>query len=309
MTFLTVTLNASIDRTTFINGFNINKINRSDTPIESAGGKGLNVARVLNILEKDVLATGFIGGYYGEKLKYLMEKDNIKNDFYQIKGETRFCLAIVDKKNNTLTEINENGPNISKEEFEDFLKKLKFISKGKKFIILSGSVPTSLPEDTYFQIINYLKDLNIPCILDASRKYLKKAIQSKPFLIKPNHVEAQDLLGYELNTIDNILKALNDIKNFCEMAVITYQDKGSFIYYQNNILQFIPPKVNIVNTVGSGDAFLAGLVAKLEENKDLEEIGKFATACGTANALTQRAGYLKKEDLFTIYKNVKVIKF
>lgn len=309
MSFLTITLNASIDRTTFIDDFSINKINRSDTPIESAGGKGLNVTRVLGILGKNALATGFIGGHYGEKLKALMSKDNINNDFYQIKGETRFCLAIVDKKNNTLTEINENGPNISEEEFEDFLKKITELSKGKKFIIISGSVPTSLHEDTYFRIINHLKELNIPCLLDASRKYLKKAILANPFLIKPNHIEAEDLLGYELNTTDKILEALNDIKKYCQMSIITYQDKGSFIYYKDQILQFIPPKINIVNTVGSGDSFLAGLSAKLEENSDLEEIGKFATACGTANALTDRAGFINKDDLYDIYKEVKVVKF
>jgi tagatose 6-phosphate kinase len=309
MTFLTITLNASIDRTAFIDDFSINKINRTNTPIESAGGKGLNVARVLKILGKDVTATGFIGGNYGKKLKYLMLKDNIDNDFYEIEGETRFCLAIVDRKNNTLTEINENGPNISKEEFDNFLKKITELSKGKKFVIISGSVPTSLSDDTYFKIINHLKNLNIPCLLDASRKYLKSAILAKPFLIKPNHTEAEDLLGYKLDTIDKILQALSDIKKYCKMSIITYQDKGSFFYYKDEILQFVPPKLKVVNTVGSGDSFLAGLSVKLEENCSLEEIGKFATACGTANALTERAGFINKNDLYDIYKEVKVIRF
>lgn len=305
---LTITLNASIDKTAKINGFTSGKINRIDKPFEMAGGKGLNVSRALKAYNYKSLATGFIGGKSGERLKELIETDNISNDFLNINDSNRSCLAIVDNKNNTITEINENGPNISNEELEKFYNKVSSLTQNIKIAVLSGSVPKSLPEDIYLKLIEICKQNNVLTALDASGLHLKNGIGAHPYIIKPNQSEAEELLGFSLENNEDYLKAIYFLTHYCNIAVITLEDKGCIIGNKSEIYHITPPTIKIVNSVGSGDSFLAGMIYALNENMSILEIGKYGIATGSANTLTETAGLCYKKDIDEIYKSIKVDK-
>ncbi|MBC7473882.1 MAG: 1-phosphofructokinase family hexose kinase [Candidatus Sericytochromatia bacterium] len=306
---LTITLNASIDKTAIINNFKTGKINRLDKPLEFAGGKGLNVTRALkNLGYHDTLSTGFVGGKNGEKLKILMDLENINHDFFEINDETRCCLAIIDNELNKITELNENGPNISLQELNSFMNKLENLLLKTKVMVISGSVPESLPENIYYDIITLAKKNNIVTVLDAKGKYLKNGIGAYPYIIKPNQYEAEELLDFSLDSQESWLKGIYFLCNYCSIAVITLENKGCVIGTKNEIYHLTPPQIKLVNSVGSGDSFLAGLVYGLVNNKSLKDSGILAIATGTANAQTMQAGHFDNLSIEDIVKEVKIEK-
>jgi tagatose 6-phosphate kinase len=305
---ITVTLNASIDRTMVINNFQTGKINRCDQPLELPGGKGLNVTRALKSLGQNVTATGFIGGKSGEKLEQLMDEEGINYDFLRIAGNTRYCFAILDKQQNTLTEINENGPQISEKEIAGYFNKFSEIISGAKMAVFSGSIPKSLPETVYYDLIMLAKQKGLITVLDASGAALKNGTGAKPYIIKPNQREAEELLGFSLNNTDDLLKAINFLSNYCQIAAITLEDKGCVIGTKSEIYHITPPKITVVNSVGSGDSFLAGLIHSFLLDKPLSEMGARATATGSANAMTDRAGFCRIKDIEDILREVRIEK-
>lgn len=305
---LTITLNASIDKTAKVKNLVAGKINRIDKPVEMAGGKGLNVTRALKAFDAQSLATGFIGGKSGERLIELLNNDIINHDFFNINGSTRSCLALVDESNDLITEINENGPYISPEELNEFYKKVEVLAKQSKMAVISGSVPKSLPENVYSELIEICKKHNLIIALDASGVHLKNGLGSYPYIIKPNHHEAEELLGFEINSTDKYLQAIYFLTHYCNIAVITLEDKGCVIGNKSEIYHLIPPKVKVINTVGSGDSFLAGMIYALSQNRNILDIGKYGIATGTANTLTDTAGLCNIDDINSILEKIEVEK-
>jgi tagatose 6-phosphate kinase len=305
---ITVTLNASIDRTAVINIFRPGKINRCDQPLEMAGGKGLNVARALKNLGQDVIATGFIGGKSGERLEQLMDEEGLPHDFQKIAGNTRYCFAILDNELDTLTEINENGPEITAEETAAFYKKFAAINSGAEVAVISGSIPKSLPAAVYFDLITAAKQRGLLTVLDASGEALKNGIGAMPYIIKPNKKEAEELLGFALDNTDSLLKGISFLSSYCTIACITLEDQGCVIGTASEIYQLVPPAVKVINSVGSGDSFLAGLIYGFRQNLPLNETGIWAIAAGTANAMTEKAGFFRLEELHQIRAGIRVEK-
>lgn len=305
---LTITLNASIDKTAKIENFKAEKINRIDKPYEMAGGKGLNVTRALKAYNLNSLSTGFIGGKSGERLKELLEIDNIEYDFLNIEDSNRSCLALVDTVTNRITEINENGPFINTNELKDFLDKVDILSKKSEIAVIAGSVPKSLPDNIYYQLIEICKKNNVITALDASGEHLKQGLGAYPFIIKPNQQEAEELLGFNLNSQEKYLQSIHFLSHYCKIAVITLEDKGCIIGNKNEIYHLIPPEVKVVNSVGSGDSFLAGMIYAIKQNKNILDIGLYGIATGTANTLTETAGLCKKEDIDYFFDKISINK-
>jgi len=305
---ITITVNASMDKTAIINNFQTGKINRLDKPLETAGGKGLNVTRALKTLNKEVISTGFLGGYIGEQLKMLMNEEGIKNDFFEIKDNSRICLAILDQEKNTITELNENGPIITKEELKLFYERLDTLCKNAKIAIISGSVPKSLGNNIYHDLIKFTKERGLITGLDAKEEPLRRGIEAKPYFIKVNKTEAEGILDFKLNTKDNLLKGVQYILNYCNVAVITLEDKGCLIANKDEVYSLTPPEIKRVNSVGSGDSFFAGLIYAFIENKPLKDMGIWGIATGTANALTDRAGLCNINDIYELIPKVLVEK-
>ena len=187
---LTVTMNPSVDISYPLEEFNLDTVNRVAKVSKTPGGKGLNVTRVLKQLDDEVVATGLIGGALGTDIQKKLSKKGIKNDFFEISGETRNCIAILHEGNQT--EILEKGPTITKSESENFLKHFEELVKNEntKIIAISGSLPDGLETNYYSKMIGICEKYEKPVVLDCSGKALVEVLENehKPKVIKPNTI-------------------------------------------------------------------------------------------------------------------------
>lgn len=286
---LTVTLNPSIDIRYNINNLLLGKINRVFEYDKTIGGKGLNVTRVIKKLGEEVLATGFLGGKLGEEFEERLNTIGIKNDFQNTSDKTRNCINIL--HNGISTEILESGPVIKEGEWENFKNKFKFLSEYCKYISISGSLPDGLSYLSYFELIEIANKNQCKVFLDTSGEALKNSLKSKPYFIKPNLEELENLSNKTLTTIEEIIneaKMINDIG--IKIVAVTLGENGAVLTSKDKILIAKNPNVEVVNTVGCGDSFVAGFITASHREYSLEDSFKLAIACGISNALLPDTG-------------------
>ena len=206
---LTVTMNPSIDTRYQLDKLIIDDVNRV-TPEKTAGGKGLNVSRVLLQLGDEVLATGLLGGHMGAYMAELMDADGVKNDFVPIAGETRICLNILHEGNQT--ELLESGPQIAPAELEAFTAKFAELAAKADVVTLSGSLPRGVDAGYYAELVKIAEEAGAKVLLDTSGASLEAALESdaKPELVKPNLTEINGLLGtfFTTDDVDALREAL-----------------------------------------------------------------------------------------------------
>lgn len=305
---LTVTLNPSVDIGYNLEQLHLDTVNRVSHISKTAGGKGINVARVLKQLEIEVSATGFIGGSLGMFIKEQLNGIGIGQQFVDITGETRNCIAIL--HDGKQTEILEGGPEISENEASQFLSHYESIMKETDIVTISGSLPKGLKDNFYEKMVEIASLYDTPVLLDASGKALEAALESsdKPFLIKPNQEELAALIGKALVTDSEIIAALqtNPLFEGIPWVVITLGSKGAVIKKDNKIFRADIPKMQAVNPVGSGDSVIAGFAAGLSRQLGDEELIKMAMATGVLNALEERTGYINPEKLDWCMKQIVV---
>lgn len=301
-----ITFNPSIDRLYKLERFEIGSVQRANLVNPTAGGKGLNVAKVLKKLGEDINCIGFLGGFNGEYIKSQLKSIGIENKFTDIKEETRICLNIIDS-NNISTEILEKGPNVSEEEIVKFENDLEEILKDTEVLVASGSLSRGLPVDYYLKIGNICNQKNIKFILDTSGESLKLGIKSSPYLIKPNMDELEFLSGIKIKTIDDIINIskkilLTGVKNVC----VSMGKDGMILVNKDFVYKVEIPKIDVVNTVGSGDSSIAGFALGIARKYDLKETLKLANACGMSNVMHISTGDINLEDIEKFIDQINV---
>ncbi len=305
----TVTLNAAIDRTYYMDRFSINKVNRTKRIISEPGGKGINVSKILKILNINTVSTGFLGGLNGQLIKRLADEKGLHSDFAMIEGESRICLNIIDEYTNQ-TEILELGPTILEREWIGFKRKLLELANKSTYVILSGSLPKGLLTTAYQELIELVQQNGTRAIVDTSGQPLKEALKAKPFMIKPNIDELSEITNRPLQTDDEIMNALIELSHTgVSVVAVSRGSDGAMAAYDNCIYTISIPKLSVVNPVGSGDAFVAGLVSGFYDGESFEKSLIRASAAGTANALQEKAGDLSLEDLKSLEKQMSVNQF
>ncbi|MCG0276601.1 MAG: 1-phosphofructokinase [Thermosediminibacteraceae bacterium] len=306
---LTVTLNPSVDRSYRVDNFQVGKIFRAQEENSVAGGKGINVTKVIKTLGEEVIATGFLGGKAGEFIEEELRKIGVECNFIKIEGETRTCIAILDPVANTQTEILEKGPYVSQDDIEKFLDNFEEISKSCNIIVASGSAPSGVPEEIYVELINIAKRNGAKLILDTSDTYLSNAIKAKPFMIKPNKAELEKLINKELKDIEEIKKTAIELhQSGIPIVSVSLGDEGSIISCDEGVFIAIPPQINVVSPVGSGDSYVAGMAVGIKRGLSIVDAAILATACGTANAMHYKTGYVTREEVEYLKAKVKVQK-
>lgn len=305
----TITLNVSVDKAYHINEtVESGKVIRVATCNMTAGGKGLNVSRVIKMCGEDILATGFVGGHTGALAEQLLQNDEIKSKFVHTKGETRNCINILDQ-NNTSTEFLEPGAAVSKYEKDLFIKEFDEILDNTNVVTISGSAPQGLDKDIYKVLIDMAKKKGKKVILDTSGDLLKEGIKACPTMIKPNSEEMESLLKISINNRDEIIKsAIKLHESGIEIVVVSLGGEGALLVSQDGIYQGKPPKIQVVNTVGCGDSMVAAFAVGFERGYSPVESLKFAVSVSAANALTSSTGSFKKEDADKIFEEVEIIK-
>jgi len=300
---LTVTTNPTIDRVYFVEGFEFGKVHRVNSVARSAGGKGINVARVAKIIGRSTAAMGFVGGYTGEFIKSEVQKQGIKSLFTDIEGETRTCVNISDESGKS-GEILEAGPEISEEEKNRFIKEYTENIIDYEIICLSGSLPKGLSGEFYINLVDIAKKQNKKVIADTSGKALEQVLDVKPYMVKPNDDEVAALMGKPVSNIDDIKEALLFLKKKgIEVPFISLGGNGSAAMIDEKCYRFSIPSVNVVNTVGSGDSTVAGIASGIDMGYSIVDSIKLGMAAGVANTQFEQTGFVTKElvkEYFTI---------
>lgn len=302
---LTVTLNPSVDISYTIPDLRLDTTNRTDQVGKTAGGKGINVTRVIHDLNKEVTATGLIGGNLGEAIVADLNENGIRADFLTISGDTRNCIAIL--HDGQQTEVLESGPTVTVDENVAFLKHFKESVNQANVITLSGSLPKGLEEDYYAKLIQITNDLDKMTVLDTSKSNLSSVLNSpyKPTVIKPNIQELSDLLDETITPDSDSLKAVLDNALFSgiEWIVVSLGSEGAFAKHGNQYYKVTIPSIPVVNAVGSGDATVAGIATALEENMDDISLLKQAMTTGMLNTMESITGHIdinRYDDLFNL---------
>lgn len=303
----TVTLNAAIDKTYFISSFQENGLNRTDSMYAEPGGKGINVAKVLHTLDAPVTASGIVGGYNGKRIISMLDDIGLHHEFIQVDGESRLCLNIIDQKTGGQTEINESGPVINETDWQTVKRKIKQLAEQSKYMIFSGSLSKGLDDHIYAELIQSLKDTPTKIILDTSGPALQRGLQARPHMIKPNKDELAGILDQDDISEHEIIETLKKWQNLkIPIIIVSLGSEGAIVSVEGRLYKVEVPKMTAVNPVGSGDAFIAGMVKGLCEGLSIEETLRLAAAAGTANACENQAGTVNSEQLEFYKAKVKV---
>ncbi|MCU6736509.1 1-phosphofructokinase [Diplocloster agilis] len=301
-----VTLNTSIDKAYQVEDVEKGTVMRVKSCNNTAGGKGLNVARVIQICGEEILATGFCGGHAGALLEEMLSKAGIAYDFVHTAKETRNCLNIL-SRDGVSTEFLEPGEPVTEEEIEAFLKKYEALVDKSNVITLSGSIPQGAPPDIYATLIRIAKDRQKTVILDTSGPALTEGIKALPDMIKPNADEIETLLNISITNRNDIIQGAVKLHDMgIPYVVVSLGKEGAVCVSKEGILKAAPPAANAINTVGCGDSMVAAFAVSFERRYPLQQALKYAVAVSAANTLTPTTGHYRPEDMQEIYSLVEV---
>ncbi len=308
MMITTVTLNPAVDKTYTATGLILGQVNRMQSVQNIAGGKGINVAKILRQYGHPVTAMGFLGGYTGSFIETYMKEIQAASAFTKIREETRSSINIV-AEDGYVTEILEPGPEISAAELECFMTDYRQALGDSELVTLSGSVPRGVPENIYQILIQSAREQGKRVILDTSGAYLAAGIKGQPFMIKPNLKELEFLAGHRINGVDEAaLVAQRLIRGGITHVMVSLGKKG-LIYAaegMERVLYAKSPEIKPKNTIGCGDSVVASFVMSLMEHEDADQILKKAVAISAANATTLEIGMIPIEEAEQLYGRIEI---
>jgi len=307
---IALTMNPSVDISYPLKKLVIDSVNRVDNVRKTAGGKGLNVARVIKMGGHSALATGLIGGHLGKYIENELDIDRISHNFLPIAHESRNCIAILHE--GAQTEILESGPIISQKEQLEFEQHFASIIASAEVITISGSLPKGISSNYYAKLIEIANEQHKKVLLDCSGEALKIALanEHKPYLIKPNHEELSLLADSNIAPTDfvkivDILSHATALQNI-PMIVVSLGKHGALARFEGKIWQVTIPKIDVVNPVGSGDSTLAGLAIGINKHDPFDLLLKRAMVFGMLNAMEQKTGCIDMTNYDSLLSQVNV---
>ncbi len=284
---LVLCCNAAMDRTYRVENFGPGRFCHTSDFRVVAGGKGINVARVLRTLGHAVTVSGFAGGTIGQYIQTELRRAEVKPAFVQIAEESRLVQNFVDRVDHTETRVDEFGPLVSPREQGRLEKQWKRLLPQAEIAVIAGSTPRGVPDTLYHDMITLAHQASVPVVLDARDDLLAEAVLARPAIITPNLDELQTLMDRTLTVPQGVREAAGElVQGGTELVLTSMGAKGAIAIAESGAWLIEPPEVEVVSPVGSGDALVAGLVSATVEELPLPERLKWAVAAGTANAAT-----------------------
>ncbi len=284
----TVTFNPSLDYTIRMNTLKLGEINRTEEEVIFPGGKGINVSIVLKNLGTESTAMGFLAGFTGHEIERLLKEKGVKSDFiYLNHGDSRINVKIVPSAHAKETAINARGPVIEAEKIQELYDRLDQLKAGD-MLVLSGSIPSSMPSDIYMDIMKHLEGRGIDITVDATRQLLAKVLPLHPFLVKPNHHELAELFNVEIRTKDDVEKYARRMQEMGARNVLVSMagDGAVLVGESGKAYRLDAPKGKLVNSVGAGDSMVAGFLAGWAKHHNEEEAFRWGVCTGSASAFS-----------------------
>ena len=282
----TVTFNPSLDYIVSMNGFELGRTNRTTGEQMFPGGKGINVSIVLGNLGIENTALGFTAGFTGEQIEREVQKIGLRTDFIHI--EEGFSRINVKLKDYDGTEINGMGPEIGKMHVKELFGKLDLLGAGD-ILVLAGSIPKSLPDSIYSDILGRLQDKGVLFVVDATKDLLLNVLQYKPFLIKPNNYELGEIYDVTLETREEVVPYARKLQEKgARNVLVSMAGQGAVLVDEKNAVHTLAaPQGKLVNAVGAGDSMVAGFVAGWTKQQDYDYAFRMGIAAGSASAFSE----------------------
>lgn len=297
----TVTLNPSLDYVMKLDHFKDGFTNRSKSEDVHVGGKGINVSIILKELGFDSVSLAFIAGFSGDEIKRQLEEKQIRSELIRV--EEGFSRINVKLKYDYESEINASGPAITSKDLTKLLDRLSNLNDGD-VLVLSGSIPKSLNDDSYEKIIEKLKEKRIKVVVDAVGKNLTNTFKHKIFLCKPNIDELQDIFNVEIKTEKEIFfYARKIVKMGCEHVIVSMGKDGAlYVNEQGESIILKALKGELKNSVGAGDSMVAGFIAGILDKLSYKDAFKLALASASATAFSETLA--TKEEICMLLNNM-----
>jgi 1-phosphofructokinase/tagatose 6-phosphate kinase len=307
---VTVTLNAAIDRTVAVPNFRLGHRHRAVESRTVAGGKGINVARALKRLGRPVIATGFAGGPTGDRVLEQLREEAVLTDFTRIAAETRINMAVIDPTSGEQTEINERGPAVSPVEVEAFVARLRYLADGAKLCVIAGTLPPGAGADLYARMVKDLAERGVPVVLDAEGEAMLAGLRAGAAVVTPNEREAEELVGQEFADRSDLVHGLSELIRLGAGEAAITRPEGCVAAIgeasQRRFLEVRTEPLDVVSTVGSGDAFVAGYVAARYEDRPADECLAYGVACGAESTQHFGAGMVDRNQVERLLGEVHV---
>ncbi len=285
----------------------LDEVNRAVEVSDYASGKSINVAKVAHTLGEDVLATGFLGGDNGRFIRQDLNTLGVPHDFVGVEPRTRMCITVIDRGSGRVTELVEESREVEPIAWETLQSRVSDLLRKTKLLVLSGSLPPSPPRDFYAFCIDRANAANVRTILDAAGEPLRQALSKRPFVVKPNRSELAKTLDCKIDSdgaFRDAMKRLIDLGP--TWAIVTEGKVGVTISDGKQFWRIRSPEVKAISPIGSGDALAAGVAVALVRGESMPQACRLGVACGAANAMTDRAGVLRREDVDALLPQIRV---
>ena len=302
--FYTMTLNPALDYNMTLNEFTEGRVNRSVKEEMIPGGKGLMVSRMLKNLGIESTAFGLVAGFTGTELTRMVHELGIRTSFVSLpEGMTRINVKLWGGLEG---EINAQGPECDEKSLQALYEKLTMLTK-EDTLVLSGSLPASLPKDVYVDMIKHVKDKGTRIVVDATGELLRSTLSYRPFLVKPNHHELGELYGVELKSKEDVAVYAKKLRDEgARNVLVSMAGDGAVLAGSDGSVWFgEAPRGTVVNTVGSGDSMVAGFLAGYEGTQSTEQAFKTGIASGSASAFSSELGTKDEVGLLIEWVQVK----
>lgn len=297
----TVTFNPSLDYILSVKDFQMGRTNRTRQEQLLPGGKGINVSTVLTNLGIENTALGFTAGFSGEEIRRRVEALGVRSDFIPLEeGYSRINVKLKDFDG---TEINGRGPDIPGEQLEKLLDQLNQLAEGDG-LVLAGSIPESLPDSIYRDILERLKGRDILTAVDATGELLVKVLPYRPFLVKPNNHELGEIFGERLSRREDVAPCARKLQQMgARNVLVSMAGEGAVLLDEEGAVHALPaPEGKLVNAVGAGDSMVAGFLAGWLQKKDYEHAFRMGIAAGSASAFSENLA--EKQDVERVYRQL-----
>ena len=304
---ITLTLNPAVDQTMVVSEVTLGEVNRVREVYLDPAGKGINVSRMVHRLGWPTIAFGFLAGEIGLLAEKALDNEGVQYHFVHVPGQTRLNVALIDESTGVLTNYNGRGLRVDEESVARLDEVLTFWLQAGSVLVLAGSLPRGMPEDTYARYIELAKAAGSKTILDADGEPLRLGLEAEPTLIKPNRPEAQRLLGRQLPNLEAVTDAARELAaTRSTIVIISMGGNGAVYATKDGAWLAVPPDIELNSSVGSGDALVAGLAVALAGDRPLVEGLREGTAAGAATAQTAGTTPGSKEEVARLLPQVQI---
>ncbi len=302
---LTVTLNPALDVTTHVAALKPRQKLRCSSPVLHAGGGGINVSRAIRELGGESRAFVALGGSTGIQLQIVLRRSGLATDLWQLTGETRTSFTVMEDGTGEPYRFVMPGPTVSPGEAVAILHKLEqIILHYPGYVVASGSLPPGIPSDFYGRLAAICRKLGSRFIVDTHGEALRAAARERPFLIRANHLEAQELVGGEANRAAHVLARQLVEGGYTETAIIAIGDRGAILSTRDGETEIRPPRVQMKSGVGAGDSFVAALVFALASGWSMTDAARYGVAAAASAVTTDATELCHRPDVDAYFAQI-----